>query len=408
MASLLLVSCGGDGTTTETTAGKTTEAVTTASVTTTAITTAPVTTAAVTTVPVTEALLAYDRYDLNSYMTPIWEGNTVYNESVMFVGKDDKAPLLYTPSEIISVRSADLLTEYREGIDYTLEDGKLVLCEGSSIPVMAESEYYPANGSAYGCFASNLGASRPYVRWGEGDTFFKYQVFVTYRHEDSYRGFVPKGQSNQFPKTLEKLKNGEDVTIVYYGDSITEGYNTSGYIGSAPYAERWSEMSANYLGKLFDNSKVTAINTGVAGKDTVWGAQNFQARVLDYDPDLVVIAFGMNDGGVDPLIVAQRLINMAKKAVNAGSEVLLVATMLPNKEAAGFWGNQHGFEAALLKMLADKKLSYPVVQMSSLHASLLETKPYYHMTGNNINHPNDFLARLYAQSIVEAIVGDGE
>lgn len=44
--------------------------------------------------------------------------------------------------------------------------------------------------------------------------------------------------------------------------------------------------------------------------------------------------------------------------------------------------------------------------MTSLHASLLEKKPYYHMTGNNINHPNDFLARLYAQSIVEAITGN--
>ena len=145
MASLLLVSCGGDGTTTETTAPVTTEPVTTTAITTAPVTTAAVTTVPVTTAPVTEALLAYDRYDLNSYMTPIWEGNTVYNESVMFVGKDDKAPLLYTPSEIISVRSADLLTEYREGIDYALEDGKLVLCEGSSIPVMAESEYYPAN-----------------------------------------------------------------------------------------------------------------------------------------------------------------------------------------------------------------------------------------------------------------------
>ena len=400
LASLFLVSCG----VADTTAPTTTKAVTTtdpAATTTEAV----VTTLPETTAPVTEALLVYDKYDLDSYMTPLWEGNTVYNESVMFVGEDDKASLLYTPTEIISVRSADLKTEYREGVDYTLENGKLILTEGTSIPVMAVSEYYPMNGSSFGCFASNLGASRPYVRWGEGDTFFKYQVFVTYRHEDSYNGFVPKAQRDKFPKTLEKLKNGEEVRIVYYGDSITEGYNTSGFIGSDPYAPRWSEMSAEYLGKLFGNSKVTAINTGVAGMDSVWGVQNFTQRVLDHDPDLVVIAFGMNDGGVDPVMLAQRLVSMAKKAVNSGCEVLLVATMLPNREAAGFWGNQQYFEEAMIKAVTDKKLPYGIVQMTSLHASLLETKPYYHMTGNNINHPNDFLSRLYAQSIVEAIAG---
>lgn len=31
--------------------------------------------------------------------------------------------------------------------------------------------------------------------------------------------------------------------------------------------------------------------------------------------------------------------------------------------------------------------------MKSLHASLLEKKPIT-MTGNNMNHPNDFLVRL--------------
>ena len=339
-------------------------------------------------------------------MTPIWQGDTVYNESVMFVGKDDEASLLYTPSEIVSVRSSDLKTEYKAGVDYELVGGKLVLCEGSSIPVMAYDEYYPKNGSDYGCFGSNLGAERPFVRWGEGDTFTKYQVSVTYRHTDPYQGFVPKGQSECFPKTLAKLKNGEDVTIVFYGDSITEGYNTSKFVGVAPYAERFSEMSAAYLGKLYQNDKITCINTGVAGKDTAWGVQNLATSVLAHSPDLVVIAFGMNDGGLLPEALAQRMLNMAKSAKNKGAEVLLVATMLPNREAAGFWGNQHAFEEAMLKAVEKSNQPFGVVQMTSLHASMLEKKPYYHMTGNNINHPNDFLARLYAQSIVQAIAGD--
>jgi hypothetical protein len=40
-----------------------------------------------------------------------------------------------------------------------------------------------------------------------------------------------------------------------------------------------------------------------------------------------------------------------------------------------------------------------------MHTTLLESKRYYDMTGNNVNHPNDFLARMYAQTILEVMIG---
>ncbi len=408
------VACGNAETTTSlettqpsgsTTADGTSSTVETSTTVTPAVTTSEVTTATVTTAE-TEVKALLDQYDLATYMMPIWEGDTVYQESVMFVGKDDKAPLLYTPTEIISVRSSDLKKEYKEGVDWVLEDGKLTLPEGSSIPVMAIDEYYPQNNTTYGCFGSNLGSQRPFVRWGEEDTFTKFQVFVSYRHEELYSGFLPKGQSGLYPKTLAKLHNGETLNVVFYGDSITEGYNTSGFIKKAPYADRWSEMVTGKLSLLYPKAEINCINTGVAGKDSVWAIQNMKTSVVDKDPDLVILAFGMNDGGVAPATLAQRMVNLARSIKNQckDCEILLVSTMLPNKEAAGFWGNQYLFEDAMLTAAKTAKLG--VVQMGSLHASLLEKKPYYHMTGNNINHPNDFLARLYAQSIVEALIGE--
>jgi hypothetical protein len=42
--------------------------------------------------------------------------------------------------------------------------------------------------------------------------------------------------------------------------------------------------------------------------------------------------------------------------------------------------------------------------MSSVHRHLLARKEYYHMTGNNINHPNDFLARVYGM-VLMAVMG---
>ena len=60
----------------------------------------------------------FDEYNLDVYMKPIWDGDVIYNETVMFVDKDSLAPLLYPAVEIISVRSYDLKTEYVRGVDY--------------------------------------------------------------------------------------------------------------------------------------------------------------------------------------------------------------------------------------------------------------------------------------------------
>lgn len=54
-----------------------------------------------------------------------------------------------------------------------------------------------------------------------------------------------------------------------------------------------------------------------------------------------------------------------------------------------------------------------IADITSVHLQLLETKAYRDMTGNNINHPNDFLTRIYAQVIMEvfeagSIIGEND
>ena len=44
-----------------------------------------------------------------------------------------------------------------------------------------------------------------------------------------------------------------------------------------------------------------------------------------------------------------------------------------------------------------------VVPITALHAETLERKKYWDMTANNINHPNDMLIRMYAQTFAEVI-----
>lgn len=103
----------------------------------------------------------YRRYDHTTYTLPLWQGDTVYNETVMFVGNSG-VPLLYKAEKIIAVLGYDLKTEYVEGEDYLLKDGKLYLTENTRIPVFSEKDFYPTapeKGKYLGCSLEG----KPYI-----------------------------------------------------------------------------------------------------------------------------------------------------------------------------------------------------------------------------------------------------
>jgi hypothetical protein len=83
------------------------------------------------------------------------------------------------------------------------------------------------------------------------------------------------------------------------------------------------------------------VNTAVGGMDSNWGAANVQTHVNDYQPDLVVLAFGMNDGHK----TRDHYMDLTKKITesmreNTDADIILLATMLPHWRAAGFFGHQ--------------------------------------------------------------------
>ena len=89
--------------------------------------------------------------------------------------------------------------------------------------------------------------------------------------------------------------------------------------------------------------------------------------------------------------------------INPDCEFLLVSTMLPHKLAAGFYRGQPDQQAILEKICEEYGDKAELVPMTEVHKALLEKKRYYDMTGNNVNHPNDFLAAVYAQTILSVL-----
>ena len=344
-----------------------------------------------------------DSYNLNTWLEPYWDGYITYHESVMFVG-DDGAPLLYKPENILSVRSFDLKTEYIEGVDYEVKDGKLYRLEGSTMPHFTWDEFYPTSKETSVSGGAYAGSNKPLVFFAEGTYFHKNQVFVTYTHQKDESLFVPQ-KSTKLNKFVSKIQKGEEVNLVFFGDSITAGGNSSGRGNTAPFTPRWSEMVRDALAAKYPAAKINFTNTAVGGKETNWAISEVDNSVNAYKPDLLVLAFGMNDGGktTEAFIKNTKTIIDKVLAANPDCEIAVIGTMLPHSETT-YYKNQYLQEAALYEM-AKSYANVDVVPVTSAHSSILEHKRYYDMTGNNVNHANDFLIRVYAQTILEVLIG---
>jgi hypothetical protein len=125
-----------------------------------------------------------------------------------------------------------------------------------------------------------------------------------------------------------------------------------------------------------------------------------------------LIGFGMNDGGnsadTEKSLIAKIADSVYGQAPEA--EMILLSTMLPNPEAVNGWfGNQHLYEAAFYRLADEysaRGLHCAVAPMTTMSRSVLARKHFRDYCGNNVNHPNDFMVRIYAQTVYTTVTGD--
>ena len=95
------------------------------------------------------------------------------------------------------------------------------------------------------------------------------------------------------------------------------------------------------------------------------------------------------------------------RAVRPECEFILVANTLSNPDVGAPWTNRYHTEnqAALLEL--EKEYSgVAVARMLDVEQYLLQHKRYWDMTGNNINHYNDFMTRVQASAVAQLLVED--
>lgn len=102
------------------------------------------------------------------------------------------------------------------------------------------------------------------------------------------------GNQALIAKMVQKAKRGEELTVVGFGGSITQGAGTS-----------WTEHSGRYINQICTylekalKVKVNVVNAGIGATSSLLGKGRIQEQVLSYNPDLVIVDFTTNDGADD-------------------------------------------------------------------------------------------------------------
>ena len=163
-------------------------------------------------------------------------------------------------------------------------------------------------------------------------------------------------------------------------------------------------MIPNYLRETYDNQKVYVVNNSMPGMGSADGLAQVAVKVVDQRraPDMVFLSWGMNDQcvGTETAQNIQGMID-AIRAKHPDCDIVVVAPLVPNADA-GFLIHQGELPAAF-RQLANSNQRVVFVNVFDVQKKMMETKDYISLSGNNINHPNDFLIRIYAQQILNAI-----
>ncbi|MBC7377365.1 MAG: hypothetical protein H7346_08025, partial [Burkholderiaceae bacterium] len=181
---------------------------------------------------------------------------------------------------------------------------------------------------------------------------------------------------------LQKLDAGQPVTVVALGGSIT-----TGYAADPPHERGWAAQVAAWLGS---RGKLRFINAGLSGTDSAIAAQRVKTQVLDAQPDLVFVEFGVNDEWLDPRVRESSYEGVLRQLLAAPKPPAIVTLMLTQQ------GNQpRGAVAPQLRLAAHYGLT-----AVDFGASVKDWAPLY----DEPVHPNQRGHDAIAQAVIKTLL----
>ena len=351
---------------------------------------------------------------------PFYKGNVVYNESVLLTKDDETGEisgnLMFKPTKILAVKDYTLKTkDYRKDVDFTLDGNKIIKKEGSDIPYRTHAELVGESiPEGYRLVTQISNQLTDFVNMGgaiytESPFYYGSQIWVSYVYDvkeiDPNLDKYPTYNDTKISRIIEKLKNKEEIKIVGLGDSVLEGCSSSKKFNHEPFMDTFIEMVRDNLSSLYDTT-VNLKNLSVGGMKADWGCQVEQInKIVAEQPDLLFLHFGINDLGSQRPSIAYAddmesiILDIQNKLPNC--DIILLSPFAPNSVLYDYDKMQEYVD--YLKGFEETYDQVQLIDVFKLSLEMTKNKKYLDMSGNGINHVNDFASRVYLQAILSTM-----
>lgn len=332
---------------------------------------------------------------------------SVQREPVLLIREKDGPPaglLLRKPTRLLHVHAADKALSIAVG-DFKIDGRRVTYVGKATLPGLMETDVFPETKTEKSIDRHTDGER--YLHFSEGSYFHELQLRFDYETEEPLPAglellddALPDLSAIMLPRLASKLASGESVNVVLLGDSISRGANA---VERPPYFDQFADA----LGQI-GGSAITRHNLSVGGKTAAWGVTQREAAAA-LKPDLFIVAFGMNDASqkretADFMADIEAIIATVREQ-NPTAETIVVSGMNANAHWAYSGPKQHAdYHEALLK-LSQREHGIAFADVYTPWNLIEARKGFLSITGNGVNHPNDYGHRLYALALWRALRG---
>ncbi len=186
---------------------------------------------------------------------------------------------------------------------------------------------------------------------------------------------------------LNRLNQGEEISVIAFGDSLTAGWGTDG-------VHAFPRLVAEALAYRFPRSRLRLTVHGHPGETTADALGRAQQEVIVARPDLVLVQFGGNDMGTGRSLDAYRRdLTRLLTMLSSETEAVVIACLAPisHEDSANPWSETARHAAA----------STPVA-IADLDRAIREGDPDFRGPFPYGSHPGNFTHVIMAREILRA------
>ena len=234
----------------------------------------------------------------------------------------------------------------------------------------------------------------------------------------------------KFIQKQANLRACRQPAIAFLGDSVTQGcfeiYTVKGSLKVVfSPDDAYSEKLRRIFAILYPNVSLNVINAGISGDSTWMGVKRLDEDVLSFNPDLVVVCYGLNDAtkaadGIDEY--EENLRQIFTRIQATGAEVIFMTPSLRSNDpdyrnpdplleriVRGCSENERaGWLQKYLERArkAAAECNVPVCDCNAIWLKMAEAGVNTNaLLSNDVNHPTRELHWMFAYELVKTILG---